>query len=134
VIDTDVFSAELVPSSKLAERYAPIITGRPAFISFQTAAEIRYGAQVRGWGAARLLQVEARLDRVEIVHSGPDLIRVCAELRATCRAQGHPLAQPRHNADLWIAATATRLGVPLVSNDQIYDGVPGLTLESVPEG
>jgi hypothetical protein len=29
VIDTDVFSADLVPTSRLAERYAPIITGRP---------------------------------------------------------------------------------------------------------
>jgi len=33
VIDTDVFSADLVPTSRLAERYTPIITGRPAFIS-----------------------------------------------------------------------------------------------------
>jgi hypothetical protein len=48
VIDTDVFSAELVPGSRLAERYAPIITGRKAFISFQTAAEVRYGALRRG--------------------------------------------------------------------------------------
>jgi hypothetical protein len=31
VIDTDVFSADLVPGSWLAEQYAPIITGRPAF-------------------------------------------------------------------------------------------------------
>jgi tRNA(fMet)-specific endonuclease VapC len=54
VIDTDVFSAELVPTSRLAERYAPIITGRPAFISFQTATEMRYGAIRRGWGEARM--------------------------------------------------------------------------------
>jgi hypothetical protein len=42
IIDTDVFSADLVPGSRLAERYAPLIAGRPAFISFQTAAELRY--------------------------------------------------------------------------------------------
>jgi hypothetical protein len=50
VVDTDVFSADLVPGSWLAERYAPIITGQPAFVSFQTAAELRYGALSRGWG------------------------------------------------------------------------------------
>lgn len=44
VIDTDVFSADLVPGAPLAERYAPITAGRPALISFQTAAELRYGA------------------------------------------------------------------------------------------
>ena len=57
---------------------------------------------------------------------------VCAQLRAACQAEGHALAQREHNADRWIAATAIRLGIPLVSNDQIFQGVPGLTLESVP--
>jgi len=38
VIDTDVYGADLVPGSRLATIYEPIIVGRPAFISFQTAA------------------------------------------------------------------------------------------------
>jgi hypothetical protein len=52
VIDTDVFGADLVPESRLAELYEPVIVGRPAFISFQTAAELRFGALLRGWGTA----------------------------------------------------------------------------------
>ncbi len=130
VIDTDVFSAELVPGSKLAERYAPIIAGRPAFISFQTATELRYGALRRGWGAARMLKLDVRLRYAEIIHTGPELVLVHAGLRADCEAVGHALAQRAHNADRWIAATALRLGVPLVSNDRIFRGVPGLALES----
>jgi predicted nucleic acid-binding protein len=78
-IDTDVFSADLVPTSRLAERYAPI----------------------------------------------------SAQLRADCVRIGHALAQREHNADRWIAATAIRLGIPLVSNDTIFKAVPGLTLESL---
>lgn len=130
VIDTDVFSADLVPGSRLAERYAPIITGRPAFISFQTVAELLYGALRRGWGTARMFKLEAMIGRVEVVHSGPELVHICAQLRADCEAAGHALAQRAHNADRWIAATAIRLGVPLVSNDAIFRGVPGLTLET----
>jgi hypothetical protein len=65
VIDTDVFSAELVPGSRLAERYAPLITGRLAFISFQTAAELRYGAIRRGWGQPRMLRMEATIVRLD---------------------------------------------------------------------
>ena len=38
VVDTNVYGAKLVPRSKLAERYEPIIVGRPVLISFQTAA------------------------------------------------------------------------------------------------
>ena len=130
VIDTDVFSADLVPSSRLTERYAPIIAGRPAFISFQTVAELLYGALRRGWGTARMLKLQAKIRRVEVVHTGPELVQICAQLRIDCEAAGDALAQRAHNADRWIAATAIRLGMALVSNDAIFRRVPGLTLES----
>lgn len=74
VIDTDVFGADLIRRSALAERYEPIIVGRPAFISFQTAAELRYGALRRGWGEKRMRELEARIGAAETVHTGPDLI------------------------------------------------------------
>ena len=133
VIDTDVFGADLVRTSRLAERYAPLVAGRPALISFQTAVELRYGALQRGWGDARLAKLEATIQRAEIVHTGPDLILVYARLRVACRVAGHALAQREHNADRWIAATAVRLGVPLVSNDGVFRNVPGLTLETLSE-
>jgi tRNA(fMet)-specific endonuclease VapC len=128
VIDTDVYGADLVPGSELALLYEPVIVGRRAFISFQTAAELRYGALLRGWGAARILKLEARINAVEIVHSGPELIAVYAQLRVECQRAGHGLAQREHDADRWIAATAIRLGIPLVSNDGIFNAAPGLTL------
>ncbi|HLI60008.1 MAG TPA: PIN domain-containing protein [Solirubrobacteraceae bacterium] len=133
VIDTDVFSAELISGSALAERYAPIIAGRPAFISFQTAAEVRYGASYRGWGTSRLHALESRLAKVEIVHSGPELVMIHAQLRADSRRVGHPLAQRAHNADRLLAATAVRLGVSLVSNDAIFQNVSGLRPSSAPK-
>ena len=134
VIGTDVFSADLVPGSRLAERYAPLITGRLAFISFQTAAELRYGAIRRGWGQPRMLRMEAKIERVEVVHSRPELVAVYAQLRADCTAAGHALGQRVHTADRWIAATAIRLGIPLVSNDGIFRGAPGLQLETLASG
>jgi predicted nucleic acid-binding protein len=103
---------------------------RRSWTRVQTATELRYGSLVRGWGRPRRLKLEALIGRVEVVHSGPDLVVICAQLRATCQAQGHALAQRGHNADRWIAATAIRLGIPLVSNDKIYRNVPGLDLET----
>lgn len=129
VIDTDVFGADLVRRSALAERYEPIIVGRPAFISFQTAAELRYGALRRGWGDKRMRELEARISAAETVHTGPELILTYARLRTGCERIGHALAQRDHDADRWVAATALRLGVPLISNDGIFDGVPGLLVE-----
>ena len=133
VIDTDVFSADLVPGSRLAERYAPIITGRPAFIAFQTAAELRYGAIRRGWGEARMVKLEAKMQRIEVVQTGPELVAIYAKLRADCEAAGHALAHEEHTADRWIAAVALRLGIPLVSNDGIFKAAPGLILEPSPQ-
>ncbi len=131
VIDTDVYGAELVPGSKIAEAYEPIILGRPAFISFQTVAELRFGALHRGWGPARMLKLQARLDRAEVVHSGPELVAIYAQLRSDCVRIGHALGQRDHDADRWIASVALRLGLPLVSNDGIFHGVPGLRLETL---
>ncbi len=134
VIDTDVFGADLVRRSTLAERYEPIIVGRPAFISFQTAAELRYGALRRGRGEPRMAVLEARIDSAETVHTGPELIGTYARLRADCARIGHALFQREHDADRWVAATAVRLGIPLVSNDGIFDDVPGLAVERAPFG
>lgn len=131
VVDTDVYSARLIPNSLLARRYEPLLVGRQEFISFQTAGEVRYGALRGGWGARRLDRMEAALAEIEIVHSGEELIQVYAELRATCARIGHALHQREHNGDRWIAATAIRLGIPVASNDGIFEGVPGLTLETL---
>jgi len=49
VIDTGVFGADLFRGSPLTVLYEPVIAGWPSFISFQTVAELRYGALRRGW-------------------------------------------------------------------------------------
>jgi len=94
VIDTDVYGAELVPGSGLAERYQLIIVGRPAFISFQTAAELRYGALLQNWGEGRIRKLEARIAAAETVHTGPELVltyappagRVPSDRTSSCSA------------------------------------------------
>lgn len=131
VIDTDVFGADLVPGSQLAMAYEPIIVGRPAFLSFQTVAELRFGALRRNWGSARVRKLEARIATAQVVYPGPDLVLVYAQLRVGCERIGHALGQRDHDADRWIAATALRLGLPLVSNDRIFEGAPGLETETI---
>lgn len=121
-----MFSARLIPDSLLAQRYEPVLAGRDEFISFQTLAEVLYGAQLRNWGAARLRRLEATVAKTEVVHSGDELIREYVNFRVACERIGHALHQREHDADRWIAATAIRLGIPLVSNDGIFEDAPGL--------
>ncbi len=110
--DTDVYSARLTPNSSLAQRYEALLVGRAAFLSFQTVAEVRYGAHLRRWGSTRLLRLDAEIARAEIVHTGKDLLRTYVELRVACERSGHALGQRDHDADRWIAATALRLDIP----------------------
>ncbi len=100
-------------------------------MSFQTVGEMRFGALLRGWGPARLRRMDAEIARTEVVHSGPELIQAYADLRVACHRTGHALGQREHNADRWIAATAIRLGLPLVSNDGVFRDAPGVQLETV---
>lgn len=130
VIDTNVFGADLVPGSVLTELYEPLMVGRAAFISFQTVAELHFGALRRDWGAPRLLQLQTKIARAQVVHSDDELVATYAELRALCERSGHALGQRQHDADRWIAATAIRLGMPLVSHDGIFRNAPRLVLET----
>ena len=57
--------------------------------------------------------MEAKIERVEVVHSGSERVAVYAQLHADCETVGHALGQEAHTADRWIAATAIRLGIPL---------------------
>jgi len=131
VVDTDVYSARFVPNSPLALRYEPLLVGRLEVLSFQTVAEVRYGALLRGWGSVRRRRLDVAIAEAEVVDSGPDLIRVYAEFRVACERIGHALCQREHDADRWVAGTALRLGISLVSNDRIFEGAPGLMLEAV---
>jgi predicted nucleic acid-binding protein len=89
VVDTDVYSARLIPDSTLARRYESLLVGRAEFVSFQTVAEVRYGALLRRWGDTRLRRMEAAFSQIEIVYPGPDLIRAYAPYGTYLRSVLH---------------------------------------------
>ncbi|MDP8974948.1 MAG: hypothetical protein M3N28_00980 [Actinomycetota bacterium] len=92
VVDTTVFGAELTPSTKhLAERYRHVLSGKLVIISFQTAAEIRYGALRGGWGRRRLERVDGLLREATTVFPNEELVNECVRLRHQCAQTGHAL-------------------------------------------
>lgn len=129
VVDTGVFGSGLVPSSAdLARRYLPHLVGRRVVIAYKTVAELRYAAIRRGWGDATLQEMERRLGGATVATVDDGLARVYARLKADCTQAGHPLGQKVHDGDRWIAATAIRYRIPLVSHDGIFVAAPGLDL------
>jgi hypothetical protein len=75
----------------------------------EEVAELSYGALRRGWGTARMLKLEAKIHLAVVVHTGPELVLICAQLRADCEAVGHALAQRQHNADRWMSRLCPEL-------------------------
>ncbi|MBV9425189.1 MAG: PIN domain-containing protein [Solirubrobacterales bacterium] len=124
--------SSLVRASRSATH--ELITGRPAFVSFQTLAELRYGAIRRGRGSGRMLRWTRRSSGSRSFTAAPSSSRIYAQLRANCEAAGQALGQKAHTGDRWVAATAIRLGIPLVSNDGIFRDAPGPELGTLAIG
>jgi predicted nucleic acid-binding protein len=129
VVDTGVFAAALGSDRLgLATLYAADLQGKKLAISFQTEAEVRFGALAAGWGSPRLDALDDRLAMAVVVPAHAALTVAYAELRNDCRKTGHALQDGKHAADLWIASTALLLSAPLVTHDRIFIGVPTLTV------
>ena len=112
----------------LAADYSVLIDKRPIVVSFATVSELRYGAIKAEWGELRRRALERDLARFVVVQPDDRLMSICAELRASCEAVAHPLGQKLHEADRWIASTAIRLGVDLVSDDSVFKNVSSLSV------
>ena len=133
IIDTMVVSGLMNSAhDPMAARYLSLIAGRLILVSFVTVTELRYGALKARWGDLRRRGLERDLARFVFVVPDEALMYACAELRAMSERAGHPLGQKIHEADRWIAATAMKLGVELVSDDAVFRDVPGLTVITDP--
>jgi predicted nucleic acid-binding protein len=90
------------------------------------------GSLKAGWGAGPTARLEAFFRSQTVVMPDNDLVAVCAQLRNACRQSGHALHEKQHDADRWIAATAVRHRLTLITSDRIFVDVPGLTVNLVP--
>ena len=129
LVDTGVFSAAL--SRKRRPEFEPLVAqlpGNQLNLAAQTVAELRYGALLAGWGSARADRLEQAIQTTNVIQVSDALLTAVARFRFDCRAAGHPLANPVHHEDLWIAATAIHIDAPLVTADGVFDAAPGLWL------
>ena len=123
VLDTSVVSFIFKGDSR-ARYYQRRIRDQRAFVSFQTVEEQWYGAYARGWGGRRKNELARHLEQYEIVWPSPELVEICASLRAECRSAGREIQV----ADAWVAATALMLKCPLASHDGDFKDIPDLVL------
>ena len=127
LVDTGVFSGAL--SRKRRPEFEPLVArlpGNQLNLAAQSVAELRYGVLVAGWGGARAARLERAIETTNVIQVSDALVTTVAQFRFACRAVGHPLGNPVHHEDLWIAATAVHVGATLVTVDGVFEDAPGL--------
>jgi tRNA(fMet)-specific endonuclease VapC len=128
VVDTDVISFIFKRDTRSAY-YLPLLTGKIAVISFMTLAELRQWAERRNWGPARRARLEQFVTGFAILHSTDQLCSEWTRITSSSYRSGYSIGV----ADAWIAATASMLSLPLVTNNgSDYAGVPSLEIISQP--
>jgi tRNA(fMet)-specific endonuclease VapC len=126
LLDTDVFSLFFRRDSRSLQ-YDTDVRGKVRCLSFATVAELRFGAIAGGWHEPRRQQLEAAIELTVILPGDNQTTQHWAQIKAARHRLGRPIA----SEDCWIASTALRHGIPLIThNRRDYENIPGLQLIS----
>jgi len=123
LVDTNVVSYLMKKDSR-GDLYQPHLNGKVLYISFVTVAELYQWAISHNWGSPRVTDLRARIGFYNVLQPDDLTAWKWAELSSI---RGHPISA----GDAWIAATALRHGLSLVThNRKHFDHIGGLNVIS----
>jgi len=126
LLDTDVFSLFFRRDTR-SLIYDGDVRGKVRCLSFASIAELRFGAIAGGWHEPRRKQLEEAIDRTVILPGDNETTRHWAQVKAARQRLGRPIA----SEDCWIAATALRHRILLITHNACdYENILGLELLS----
>lgn len=128
VADTSYFGAR---DRSVARIWPAEIVGRlraaALGLSVITIAEIEFGRRNDGWSRRRWLEADLALDEHPRLAIGERTAETCAWMKHAERRRGRAFSEN----DLWIAATAQTLKVPIVTCDKAFLRMESLDVEVV---
>lgn len=125
LVDTNVVSYRYRDDARF-EPFKDALLGRVPAISYVTYAETLRGAYGASWSEKKVAQYEAHLRRqYMLIPADRETATRWARCVAECTAVGIDLGCDN---DWWIAATALRHDIPLLTNDQAFRRIPSLTV------
>jgi predicted nucleic acid-binding protein len=116
VLDTSIASFAF-KASPLITAYRPHLEGVSYVVSFQTVAEMRFGARIDRWGVRRKRALELFLANLQVIEYSDKLADCWVEVMVQARRVGRRLEA----GDAWVAATAMLLNAPLLTHDKDFD-------------
>jgi predicted nucleic acid-binding protein len=126
LLDTDVFSFFFKQDTRAA-LYADDVRNRRLCLSFMTVAELKYWEVHRNWGASKRAKLAQVLRHYIVLPYDESMADCWAKIRSDSQSAAREILC----GDCWIAASAIRHGIPLLShNKRHFDSVPGLQLIS----
>jgi tRNA(fMet)-specific endonuclease VapC len=121
LLDTNIVSY-LFKRASQAKLYEPHLRDSRLAISFVTLAELYRWPIIKDWGEVRRRSLESQLRNYLVIPFDNELCQKWAEITSI---PGQPLSY----SDSWIAATALRHGIPVVThNGKHFENIPRLTL------
>ena len=106
-----------------AEAYTPHVQGKLLAIVFITVGEMYFGAENRNWGEEKRKKLETTLRNFVVIPYDHEIARCYGRLVAEQKRHGNKI----NPNDAWIAASAIRHSVPLITHyAKDFDGITGL--------
>jgi tRNA(fMet)-specific endonuclease VapC len=123
LVDTDVFSY-LFKGDTRAALYRPHLNGKRLHLAFSTVAELYRWAVKNGWGRQRIDSLRLTLRNYVVLPYDDAIAWNWAEVMCI---PGHPVS----HGDAWVAATALRHQLTLVTNNRKdFEPMPNLQIIS----
>jgi predicted nucleic acid-binding protein len=124
LLDTNIVSY-LFKGDTRTTLYEPHLLNRELAVAMMTVAELFQWAATRNWGHARMRRLEETIQNYTILPVDIETCRLWASVRVQRSPGGHPIS----SQDAWIAATALRYQLSIVTNNPTdYQGISGLTV------
>ncbi len=122
VVDTNIVIAFFAGEAAVCEHFRHVKIAVPSIV----VGELHYGARKSAHSAANLAKIDEFTASVAIVNCDAQTARNYGEIKDRLRLKGRPIP----DNDIWIAAVARQLRLPLASRDEHFKEVPGLTLSA----
>lgn len=132
LLDTNVVSILFNRNHGLRQYCMEAVAGSHLSISFMTRAELLLWPAANNWGESRRSTLADHLTLYTTLYPDELTCDFWVRIVDRCRRAGQPI----QTADAWIAATALRWRIPLVTNDfrdyEAIDDLEIVPIQSVP--